>query len=446
MSRYFDDAGTTYLSASNAAVTSTPLTLACWFYSDDDAIEQILVSVGVSGSNNNRWSLLIAGQAAGDPVRAQARTTSPASADSTTGYSVNTWHHACGIFVGSAERYAYIDGGSKGSSTGSRAPSGVNHHRIGASHDGSTSKASGRICEVGIWNVALTDAEVAALARGISPLRIRPANLVRYYPVRGTESPEPCVRSGNSVSLTGSPAVADHAPVQALFWAPAFVPPSVPTTPVSQSIPSAWESMQDVQRPLSSTFEGAGRMVAATFTSFESTALASSSGVVALESVRGLLAGGPSSFESLLQTTSPRIVSLESLMGLRPTAVAAWESLLGLSQGIVTPWESGGAAASPVSQSLTASYEVLGLTAQQRLAAFESLLYIQQLRQAAFEVSGAPPHFDPLPDYIAIADARSMTAVADARSMDVIADERETVATADARPMTTSADARPMEA
>ncbi len=33
------------------------------------------------------------------------------------------------------------------------------------------------------WNVALTDAEVAALASGVSPLLVRPENLVRYRPL-----------------------------------------------------------------------------------------------------------------------------------------------------------------------------------------------------------------------------------------------------------------------
>lgn len=229
MSRLFDDASTQYLSEAAAPVSATPLTLAGWFRSDDATVEQMIVAVGVNGSPNNRWSLSIAGQAAGDPVRATARTTSSQSSDTGTGYSVNTWHHAAGVFVSATSRFAYIDGTVATESTGSRTPSGMDQCRIGAIGD-ATLLMSGRIAEVGIWNVALTAGEVAALARGVSPLRIRPGNLVRYYPIRGVQSPEISPRTSNTITLVNAPVVADHAPVQPLLWRtgspmPAAVPP-----------------------------------------------------------------------------------------------------------------------------------------------------------------------------------------------------------------------------
>jgi hypothetical protein len=42
---------------------------------------------------------------------------------------------------------------------------------------------SGTIAEVGIWNVALTTAEIASLAKGMTPDKIRPQRLVFYAPL-----------------------------------------------------------------------------------------------------------------------------------------------------------------------------------------------------------------------------------------------------------------------
>jgi hypothetical protein len=42
---------------------------------------------------------------------------------------------------------------------------------------------TGDIAEVGIWNVALTAAEIAPLAKGMTCDKIRPQNLVFYAPL-----------------------------------------------------------------------------------------------------------------------------------------------------------------------------------------------------------------------------------------------------------------------
>jgi hypothetical protein len=41
----------------------------------------------------------------------------------------------------------------------------------------------GQIAEVGIWNAALTAAEVASLAKGMTCDKVRPQNLVFYAPL-----------------------------------------------------------------------------------------------------------------------------------------------------------------------------------------------------------------------------------------------------------------------
>lgn len=77
-------------------------------------------------------------------------------------------------------------------------------------------KFDGRLCEVAVWDVGLTDEECFALGYGVSPLLIRAASLVAYWPVFGLVMPEPDL-SGNGFHITSSgttpPAVSYHAPV-----------------------------------------------------------------------------------------------------------------------------------------------------------------------------------------------------------------------------------------
>ena len=42
---------------------------------------------------------------------------------------------------------------------------------------------TGQMAEVGIWNVALTDAEIASLADGMTCDKVRPQSLVFYAPL-----------------------------------------------------------------------------------------------------------------------------------------------------------------------------------------------------------------------------------------------------------------------
>lgn len=71
----------------------------------------------------------------------------------------------------------------------------------------------GAIAEVGIWNVALSDSDVALLAKGVSPLMVHPESLVFYAPLIGQYSPEIELRSARNLTLTGTPTQSAHPPI-----------------------------------------------------------------------------------------------------------------------------------------------------------------------------------------------------------------------------------------
>jgi hypothetical protein len=214
MARLFDDAASQYLHIASAVKTATPLTMACWFYSDDIAAYQVLMSLKHNGSATgfNTFFLAAVGSVVGDPIRAFTGAAAAFSfADTTTGYSANTWHHACAVFAASNDRRAFIDGGSKGTENTARVPAGINETLIAkAGSTGLAQYMSGRIAEVAIWNVALSDAEVALLAKGFSPLFIQPHNLVAYYPLIRDDDNDWI--GGFNLTAVNAPTVGTHPP------------------------------------------------------------------------------------------------------------------------------------------------------------------------------------------------------------------------------------------
>ena len=211
-----------YLQVGSAVVTSAPLTMACWFNSDSTTVSHALLSITNSGvaGGITRFVLLASGTITGDPVRAIASDALNANgiADTTSGYSANTWHHAAGVFTSASSRSVYIDGGNSGTNTTSITPTLLDRTNIGvqflqgAGGTGGVAFGDGRIAEVGVWNTDLTAAEIASLADGMTCDKVRPQNLVFYAPlVRDLID----VKGGLTITNNNSATVANHPRVYA---------------------------------------------------------------------------------------------------------------------------------------------------------------------------------------------------------------------------------------
>lgn len=141
-------------------------------------------------------------------VGADSANASQATATSSSAVSTNTWTHCAAVFASATSRAAYKDGGNKGTNaTNITWPASL--ARFGIGHDdGSTigRNLQGRVAEFGVWDVALTDDEVAQLGRGMPPSVVRPENLIAYLPlIRDVYD-----ASGNSFSIIGSLSAANH--------------------------------------------------------------------------------------------------------------------------------------------------------------------------------------------------------------------------------------------
>lgn len=229
MSRTFDSNTANNLSVDVAAITGYPFTMACWFNADLTTTQYGLMWIGDKDTTGDFFVLFADGGSAGDPVRFRSTVGGTNStANTTTGYTVGQWHHACAVGVSATSRSVFIDGGSKATATTSSTPAGLDRTAIGLWADSTPSGPfDGRLAECAIWDVDLTDAEVAELASGVSPLKVRPGNLVGYWNLFG-RSPETNVGGDPALNLTvnGTLVVGDHAPVAPMIavegWPGAF--------------------------------------------------------------------------------------------------------------------------------------------------------------------------------------------------------------------------------
>ena len=115
MARLFDDASSQYLAVGSTPVTAAPFSMAAWFNSDSDALQQAIISVGDTAGATNYFTLQARGNTGGDPVQVHVREgATSAVASTSSGYSANTWHHAAAVFASSSSHAVYLDGANKG--------------------------------------------------------------------------------------------------------------------------------------------------------------------------------------------------------------------------------------------------------------------------------------------------------------------------------------------
>jgi hypothetical protein len=219
MAVLFDDGSSEYLQHVYPIVDTPPFSFSGWFRTDDLTTGQVIVAAADTATNDNRYMLQFWGTQAGDPVRAFAQSSSPAvaaSAVSTTGVSVNTWHHACAVFTSTSSRTIYLDGGSSATDLTSCVPVYYpDNISVGRTADSTPGGYfSGRIADVGVWaDAALTAEEAAVMASGYSAGFVRPESLTYWYPLFNTSDLISYGRTSNALTAYNTPTTADGPPI-----------------------------------------------------------------------------------------------------------------------------------------------------------------------------------------------------------------------------------------
>jgi len=160
-----DDALSQYASTAVAAFVSMPFSMGCWFRADD--VANVLTCISLGSTSNGFYRLFLHGATGGDPIGAQQQEVAGGSAFAvtSTGFSLNTWHHGMAVFSSSVLREVYIDGGSKGTNSTSVVPITPNDTSIGRNtgNPGFPEYMSGNIDDVRLFNRALSATEVAEI-------------------------------------------------------------------------------------------------------------------------------------------------------------------------------------------------------------------------------------------------------------------------------------------
>ena len=234
MSRQFSRTSSQRLTRSGTPVTNVPLSMACWFWTANGDNAKDLMCIGSSTDNANYiirantneqiQACTYGGGANGNPLAAG-------------NFSLETWNHACGVWEAEDARVAFLNGAVGFQNTNSVTV--PNQDMVGLAsyiwHNNFGNYWDGYLAEAAIWNVALSEDEVAVLAAGYSPLFVRPGSLVAYWPLIRDEDQDKV--GGYDLTAYNSPTIAAHPPI--IYPAQPYIvtAPSGGTQPPIISIP-----------------------------------------------------------------------------------------------------------------------------------------------------------------------------------------------------------------
>ena len=207
----YDFNGTNQHLEVGSAVANRPCTMAAWAYLDTTAgIPKDICSV----SSKTALAVLRLNVNTGGQFRIADQGNVNAVANGGT-VSANVWDHYAGVFVSGSSRTAYTNGVAGAENTTTVAAITPTFTNIGAFYAGTATSIQfmdGLVAEVGIWNVALTAAEIASLADGMTCDKVRPQSLVFYAPlIRNLQD----LKAGVTITNNNTATVANHPRVYA---------------------------------------------------------------------------------------------------------------------------------------------------------------------------------------------------------------------------------------
>lgn len=231
MARDLSGSSSNYLDVGDVSaidITGTALTVCCWFQPDSLGDRMIIAkdNGGAGGVQYRIWHN-------GGLGTLQFDIGDAADVDVCAGGTPSTgvWNHVAMTKNGTSATAltGFLNGTVIGPSVSTRTIQNTTATlRFGGRSSDTFGPLDARMADVAIWNAALSPAEVGALAKGVSPLLIRPANLKGYWPLWGASSPEADLSgNGNAATITGTVNAADHGPVG--IYAPTLLGVELPT-------------------------------------------------------------------------------------------------------------------------------------------------------------------------------------------------------------------------
>lgn len=205
MALLFDDASNEFLEIGSYPITAPPFTFACWVKLGEINREQVFMALQDSSVTNQRFWLAVLSD---NKVYARTGSGPFVAAVSTVTLTTNVWYHLTAVFASTADRRMFVDGADKQTNTSSTAPSGIDTLSIGRASDSTPgSYAHADIANPVVYNVALTDSEVAQLAIA-HPHLVRLGGIESHYDFLDTSYQDTI--GGYNLATTSAPSISAH--------------------------------------------------------------------------------------------------------------------------------------------------------------------------------------------------------------------------------------------
>jgi hypothetical protein len=209
MAYQFTSASSQYLSTPVESAFEEPFTIACWGILSSAATSNgCFVSLN-SSTNADRYTLITIPATNSLRLAANQDGVGLVVTETTSNTVVrDTWTHAAAVVSSTTSRSVLLNGANKVTTTSAINPTPNNISMGSLEATGAYGPfLSGQIADVGIWNVALTDAEIASLAKGMACDKVRPQSLVFYAPlIRNLQD----IKGGRVITNNNTATVANH--------------------------------------------------------------------------------------------------------------------------------------------------------------------------------------------------------------------------------------------
>jgi hypothetical protein len=207
MAYAFVRASNQYLSVASTPDVRQPMSLHALIYTTNSTDVQFGLSNHAAGSNRI-LAIGIDGATAGSPAIFRGRFLATTYNQlSSNGTSLTTWHPIGGAQSSVTAFRVFLDGTRTSGTSGSSINLNDATDEIFIGRERNGANLDGRVAEVALWNVVLSDDEFVSLSKGFKPSRIRPQSLRFYAPiVRNLQN----LRDALTFTNNGSATVTEH--------------------------------------------------------------------------------------------------------------------------------------------------------------------------------------------------------------------------------------------
>ena len=173
-----------YLQAT-PVLTAYPFTISLWIYEPSGGTGSVSVAYlsSATPSSYDGMGVTTTGIVSATSFRSGGSPISSSAQSPSSTMLYDEWVHIAGVFASDSSRAVFFNGTKYSDTTTVNTSPGTNDRMDIANFQGTTVSGTPNVAEFGLWDAALSDAEVVSLARGASCHLVRNSSLVTHLPL-----------------------------------------------------------------------------------------------------------------------------------------------------------------------------------------------------------------------------------------------------------------------